>query len=335
VSTTSCDDDFSTFAAVMRPRLLATARRRFANAADAEDAVQETLCRAWARRRSFDSAEHRANWAFRTLVALAVDHRRAAGTRLVDPRGELDESLFDPAPSAADAVLATERRASVGAALRTLEPEQRRLLVDRECWGRSYADIATDAGTTEAALRKRRERSLRLLVRHFERVGAPALLPLARWTRARDVAAAAPACAVLAGAVALSVVSGHLPAPRHVRPAAVAHAPRPDAALASPGPVAGDRAATVAVAQVAGGAATTVARRVRPAPPAAKPRLLPDRPAVCVGDRCVAGSPPESAADVVTVHTPAGDVPLWQNVVPACDAVAAVPRSVAECGTRS
>jgi RNA polymerase sigma-70 factor (ECF subfamily) len=155
--------------------------RMLGSVADAEDAVQETLVRAW---RSLDRFEGRASvktWLYRIatnvcLDALASDARRfrpvderAAGT-IDDPLEALDRTHWlEPIPDAsvipagADPFEAAALRQSIRlafvAALQQLPPKQRAALILSEVVGWSAAEIADCLETTTASVNSALQRA--------------------------------------------------------------------------------------------------------------------------------------------------------------------------------
>lgn len=158
----------------LRGALTGYCYRMLGAAADAEDAVQETLLRAHRHRHGFDPSRARlTTWVHRIAHNVCVDEQRAASRRALPvdlapeavpgeplpvPRGP--EAFVDPMPGAR-VVLATDpahravERESVRlaflAALQHLTPPQRSALVLRDVLRFSAAETAAILGWTTAA----------------------------------------------------------------------------------------------------------------------------------------------------------------------------------------
>jgi RNA polymerase sigma-70 factor, ECF subfamily len=144
--------------------------RRMLGPSEAEDAVQETLVRAW---RGFGCFEGRAplrSWLYRiaTNICLDVLEGRKRRGRPVDlgladtpaPREAVREGR-DPADrSAEDAVLARESvRLALGAALQHLPPKQRTVLILREVLRWRASEVADLLGTSVPAINSALQRA--------------------------------------------------------------------------------------------------------------------------------------------------------------------------------
>jgi RNA polymerase sigma-70 factor (ECF subfamily) len=127
--------------------------------ADAEDALQETLLRAWRARRSRSSASPRA-WLYRIATNACFDVRARRETAPLDDAPSL-AAPRDEAPD--ETVLARETlELALLAALQHLPPRQRATLIMRDVLGWSAADVATALSTTvhatNSALQRARHR---------------------------------------------------------------------------------------------------------------------------------------------------------------------------------
>lgn len=164
-----------------RPELTGYAYRMLGSAFEAEDAVQETLLRAW---RGLDRFEGRAalrTWLYRIATNVCLD--MLAGTqrraRPVDlgPAGTADVALGDPLPEAAwvepipdgrvlpggdPAEVAESRetiRLALVAALQHLPPRQRAVLILREVLRWRAAEVAELLDTTVASVNSALQRA--------------------------------------------------------------------------------------------------------------------------------------------------------------------------------
>jgi len=107
----------------------------------ADDVTQETFLRAYQKLESFDTERPFGPWVCRIAANLAISHLRSPVSR----EEELGEgSAEEPAPLASplDAVLESEARERLEAALESLPPEQRAVFVLRSVEEMSYRDIA-------------------------------------------------------------------------------------------------------------------------------------------------------------------------------------------------
>jgi RNA polymerase sigma-70 factor (ECF subfamily) len=164
-----------------RAALIGHCYRMLGSAAEADDAVQETLVRAW---RSMDRFEGRASlrtWLHRiaTRVCLDAIGDRSRRARPMDlrPAGTVDDPLtprppgewIDPIPDAAAipsdadpaerAALRQSIRLAFVAALQHLPPRQRAVLLLADVLGWSAAEIAESIETTVAAVNSALQRA--------------------------------------------------------------------------------------------------------------------------------------------------------------------------------
>jgi RNA polymerase sigma-70 factor (ECF subfamily) len=123
---------------------------------EADDAVQETLVRAWRAMDRFDGRSSLRTWLYRIATNVCLTMVRAPQRRarplavLTDEQAgaALDRNPADPADAAAGRD--TVRRAFV-VALHRLPPRQRAVLVLRDVLGWRAAEVAELLGTTVAA----------------------------------------------------------------------------------------------------------------------------------------------------------------------------------------
>jgi RNA polymerase sigma-70 factor (ECF subfamily) len=154
------DDELRRFVECEYPRVVNAVALVCDSRAQAEDAVEEALARAWLRLRSGQSIESLAAWVTRVAMNEArgrVRRRRAeerAGERLA-ARVAADTRH----PEAADPTLGAQRE-EVRAALRALPRRQREVTVLRYFLGYSTAEIAdalhVDPGTVKTSLHRAR-----------------------------------------------------------------------------------------------------------------------------------------------------------------------------------
>jgi RNA polymerase sigma-70 factor (ECF subfamily) len=138
--------------------------RMLASFDDAEDAVQETFLRAWRRRDSFDGEGPFRAWLYRIATNVCLDLIRRRRRRPVTARSFADlpwiqpypDVLLDemaPAADEPDAVAVGRETIELTflAALQSLPPRQRAVLIARDVLGWPAADTATLLGTTVAS----------------------------------------------------------------------------------------------------------------------------------------------------------------------------------------
>lgn len=139
----------------------------------AEELAQDAFVKAFAALRSFDPSYKFSNWLLRIAHNLAIDYLRR-GRAMVVPlednesgRDMADVLADERAPSAFDHAVRGDFRRDLEAALATLRPEFRRLVVMRYLEDMSYEDIAEvvglPLGTVKSHLHRARTALGRLL----------------------------------------------------------------------------------------------------------------------------------------------------------------------------
>ena len=184
-----------------RRELLVHCYRMLGSLDDADDAVQETLLRAWRRLDTFEGRSSVRAWLYRiaTNICLdALDHRsrRMLPDALVapaDPRrppdpDDLETPWLQPIPSAllevadsdplADPAVAVVRREHIElafvAAVQCLPPRQRAVLLLREVLGWSAAETARILDTSPVSVNSALQRARTTLSTRLPARGAPA-----------------------------------------------------------------------------------------------------------------------------------------------------------------
>ena len=156
-------DVFAQIVGLHRDSLTAEARRRLRSSDDAEDAVQETLLRAYLALDRFGGEYRLHAWLSRILTNVCADtgNRRAAEIRLVDRLGP----PRDEAPPADEGIGDTEQRQAVKEAVDSLPDSYRMAFVLREIEERTYAEVAEEMGISQTNARARVHRARKLLTR--------------------------------------------------------------------------------------------------------------------------------------------------------------------------
>ena len=151
------------------------------NLFDAQEVVQDALMRAHkALTRQYDEARCATlalrPWLFRTVRNLSLNKRRSKRSSLDRPLEEFSDDRLGPyvslAGDSADSELARRQDAEMlQRAIALLPVDARELIVLRFMEEMSYAEIAKTIGSTEAALRGKVFRALRLLRDALEKKG--------------------------------------------------------------------------------------------------------------------------------------------------------------------
>jgi RNA polymerase sigma-70 factor (ECF subfamily) len=147
------------------------------NAFDAQEVVQDALMRAHkALTRQYDEARCAAlalrPWLFRTVRNLALNKRRSKRSTLEQPLETFDDGRLGPFVHLEGSEL--ERKEEIELlkrAMSLLPVDARELIVLRFMEEMSYAEIAKTVGASEAALRGKVFRSLKLLRDALEQKG--------------------------------------------------------------------------------------------------------------------------------------------------------------------
>ncbi|MFJ3929761.1 MULTISPECIES: sigma-70 family RNA polymerase sigma factor [unclassified Streptomyces] len=128
----------------------------------AEDLLQETLLRAWQHPEAFDAPyESMRPWLFTVGRRLAIDARRSRLARPAEIGDAVLAAVPDPCDAAESAVAALDVRAAVG----SLSPEHRAVLVHLYFRGLSVNEAAQALGIPPGTVKSRSHYALRALAR--------------------------------------------------------------------------------------------------------------------------------------------------------------------------
>jgi RNA polymerase sigma-70 factor, ECF subfamily len=134
------------------------------SAADAQDAVQEALVKAYAGLSGFREGSPFRPWLLRIVANEAINRRRAAHrTVRLTLRAAEGRPWEDAAPSPEGAALARETQRELVAAMGRLKPEDRLVIAYRYWFDLSEAEMATALGCARGTVKSRLSRALRRL----------------------------------------------------------------------------------------------------------------------------------------------------------------------------
>lgn len=162
--------DRRAFAALVdahRHRLYTLAVRELGSAADAEDAVQEALVRAWKALPRFRAEASFSTWLYRICLN-AIHDQRARSAR--GGGVALDEVVEPSDPR--DAIAEAELSGELQRALAELDETYRTPVLLYDVLGRSYAEIAETLGVAEGTVKSRIFRGRTELARRLGTVRA-------------------------------------------------------------------------------------------------------------------------------------------------------------------
>jgi RNA polymerase sigma-70 factor, ECF subfamily len=134
------------------------------NASDAEDAAQDGFVKAWRALGRFREGAPFRPWLLRIVANEASNRRRSAGRRAgLALRAATQEPSGDAAPSPEAALLSSEQRAELLAAVDELPEEQRDVVALRYFLGLSEAEVAETLGIPAGTVKSRNARALERL----------------------------------------------------------------------------------------------------------------------------------------------------------------------------
>ena len=175
--------DEPAFAAMTEPHrreLHVHCYRMLASFEDAEDAVQETLLRAWRSRDTFDGGSMFRAWLYRIATNVCLDMLRRSSRRLTTLQNFSDVPWLQPYPDALldaaapsvdqpDALVVERETIELAflAALQVLPPRQRATLIARDVLGWSASETASLLGTSIAASNSALQRARATMQEHL------------------------------------------------------------------------------------------------------------------------------------------------------------------------
>jgi RNA polymerase sigma factor (sigma-70 family) len=145
-----------------RPRLLAYIRRWIADAAEAEDILQESLYELVLAHRMMQPVEQAGAWLLRVARNRIIDRFRRSGARGARLEQRAEESAGSDAGPEAAAMRAL-LLAEIETALAQLPPEQREVFIAQELEGISFRELAERLGVSINTLLSRKRYAVRSL----------------------------------------------------------------------------------------------------------------------------------------------------------------------------
>jgi RNA polymerase sigma-70 factor, ECF subfamily len=160
--------DRAAFAVLVRdaaPMLERLALRVLRHRQDAEDAAQEAILDAWRNLPRFRGEARFRTWAYRILVARAIDVARRRR-----PAEELPTAVACTASGPAEAAASNDLERAIREVIDELPPAQRAVLLLRTDHGLSYEEIAYVMGTGRDAVRMNLVEARRRLATKLRRI---------------------------------------------------------------------------------------------------------------------------------------------------------------------
>ena len=140
------------------------------NAADAEDAVQETFLRVLRHKATLGEVRDHRVWLIRIVWNIVLDRKRRAKSRPeIDDIGDLVRVLPATGLSAEDRAAAAQHHAQMLQLVDSLPPKEREVLVLSAFEELSSVEIAEVLGVTESSVRSRLFRARNIMAERLER----------------------------------------------------------------------------------------------------------------------------------------------------------------------
>jgi RNA polymerase sigma-70 factor (ECF subfamily) len=157
-----------------KDRIYSIALRYSGDPAAAQDIAQETFLKLFAAMGSFRGESTFESWLFRLVVNACFDHRRRS-RRLAPFVESVLDLLHAPGSSALDRVMHEEMSDHLRAAVDSLPPEQRMVVVLRYTEGFTYDQIAAAMGCSAGTIASRLNRVHKVLERRLHRLAGKSL----------------------------------------------------------------------------------------------------------------------------------------------------------------
>ena len=138
------------------------------NAADAEDAAQEGIVKAWRALRRFDDSRPLRPWLLRIVANEARNRRRGAGRSARRSLVAAQQDSGDAAPSPEELAVAADESRRLLAELEQLPGDARLVLACRYLLGLSESETAAALGVRPGTVKSRTSRALEALRRIHE-----------------------------------------------------------------------------------------------------------------------------------------------------------------------
>jgi RNA polymerase sigma factor (sigma-70 family) len=139
------------------------------NASDAEDAAQDGFVKAWRALGRFRAGAPFRPWLLRIVANEARNRRRSAGRRAnLALRAATQEPSGDAAPSPEAALLSSEQRAALLAAVNELPEDQQTVVSLRYFLGLSEHEVAETLGVPQGTVKSRTARALERLRESYD-----------------------------------------------------------------------------------------------------------------------------------------------------------------------
>ncbi|MCE5359688.1 MAG: sigma-70 family RNA polymerase sigma factor [Acidithiobacillus sp.] len=133
-------------------KIRSLAQRFTADSAEAEDLTQEILLRVYVELPRFRGESGFSTWLWRLATHLCIDHQRRTAAR---PKTENAESLVENTMHPIDRIAAIESRLDAERLLKTLDPEDRSIVLLRLLMDLEFREIAAilDSGLSATKMR--------------------------------------------------------------------------------------------------------------------------------------------------------------------------------------
>jgi RNA polymerase sigma-70 factor (ECF subfamily) len=139
------------------------------NAGDAEEAAQDGFVKAWRALGRFREGAPFRPWLLRIVANEASNRRRSAGRRAgLALRAAAQEPSGDAAPTPEAALLSSEQRAALLAAIEELPEDQRDVVALRYFLGLSEVEVAETLGIPQGTVKSRNARALERLRESYD-----------------------------------------------------------------------------------------------------------------------------------------------------------------------